>query len=483
MSHVIILVDDEQTILDVQKEALSEIGLSAESFSDPVASLARIQRGDVSLVVTDWNMPEMTGMDLLFKTRALQRPPYVIIVTAHGTITRAVQAMNQGAFNFIEKPFDIHRYQDLVKDALENYQRSMTSTIEAARKSQRKSTPRASEPLVHSPSMRQALEAAHSAAATDSSVLLLGESGAGKEVLADYIHRHSRRATGTLVKVNCGALPEHLMESELFGHEKGAFTGAERRNIGRFEQASGGTLFLDEIGDLLLPLQVKLLRALQERTIERIGSSSPIPVDFRLICATHCDLKAAISEKRFREDLFYRINVVPIRIPALRERPEDVEPMAQHFFKLLRSPLPKGPEGLSADALTILKSYSWPGNVRQLRNAVEYALVLCKGQSINATDLPEDVRTGESAPGSAQITSQAPTTATLEPPNVGLGSPTVDLTDSRGLKRSVQEAEAEAIRAALKRHHWKMAAVALELKISRTTLYQRMELYGIKRPE
>jgi len=479
----IILVDDEKAILDVQQDALSEIGLNAEAFYDPVDAYERIQRGNVSLVVTDWNMPKMTGMDLLFKTRSLARPPYVIIVTAHGTVTRAVQAMNQGAFNFLEKPFDIHRYQELVKDALEHYQRSMTSTIDAARKAQRKATSHAFDPIAHSQGMRRALETALSAAATDSTVLLLGESGTGKEVFADYIHRNSSRATEALVKVNCGALPEHLMESELFGHEKGSFTGADRRNIGRFEQASGGTLFLDEIGDLLLPLQVKLLRALQERTIERIGSSSPIPVDFRLVCATHCDLKAAISEKRFREDLFYRINVVPIRIPALRERPEDIEPLAQHFFKLLRAPLPNGPSELNADALAILKSYSWPGNVRQLRNAIEYALVLCKGQSINATDLPDDVRTVENAPSRAQIAQPVQRAATLDPPSIGAGSQVREFGELQGLKRSAQEAEAEAIWAALKHHHWKMTAVARELKISRSTLYQRMELYGIKRPE
>lgn len=479
MSNCIVLVDDEQSILDVQQEALSQISLTAHAFADPIAAWERIQQGDVSLVVTDWNMPQMTGMDLLFKTRSLQRPPHVIIVTAFGTIPRAIQAINEGAFNFLEKPFDIERYQILVKDAIEHYRRSTLSAVDVARKSKHKIEPTSSDPVVRSSVMCQVLDKAHSAAPTDSTVLLLGESGTGKEVLADYIHRHSQRMKGPIIKVNCGALPEHLMESELFGHEKGAFTGADRRNIGRFEQASGGTLFLDEIGDLLLPLQVKLLRALQERTIERIGSSAPIPVDFRLICATHCDLKVAIAEKKFREDLFYRINVVPIRIPALRERHQDIEPLARYFFATLRSRLPSGPENLSKDAVAVLNNYTWPGNVRQLRNAIEYALVLCKCQVVRPDDLPEDVRSLQTSPVSSLISSQtvSPTIQTQHHDSAGSDSV------KPGLKNSVQQAEEEAIRAALQRLHWRMTAVARELKISRSTLYARMELYGIKRPD
>jgi sigma-54 specific flagellar transcriptional regulator A len=274
------------------------------------------------------------------------------------------------------------------------------------------------------------------------------------------------------------------MESELFGHEKGAFTGADRRNIGRFELANSGTLFLDEIGDLLLPLQVKLLRALEERTIERIGSCSPIPVDFRLICATHRDLKSAVAEDKFREDLFYRINVVPIRIPALRERPEDIVPLAQHFFSLLRTPLPKGPESIDSDALKILQSYSWPGNVRQLRNAIEYALVLCEGKAIAASDLPEDVRSKPAAsPVAAPPTPSGTPTQDSVPVCVTVPQEASKKPNLQGLRHSTQTAEAQIIRAALQRRHWKITAVAQELQISRSTLYQRMDLYGIKRPD
>ncbi|MCY3022208.1 MAG: sigma-54 dependent transcriptional regulator, partial [Planctomycetota bacterium] len=288
------------------------------------------------------------------------------------------------------------------------------------------------------------------------------------------IHQHGRRSGEVIVKVNCGALPEHLMESELFGHEKGAFTGADKKTVGRFEQASGGTLFLDEIGDLLPQLQVKLLRALQDRRIERVGSSVPVSVDFRLVCATHRDLKAAVAAERFREDLYYRINVVPVRIPPLRERQEDIEPLATHFLTMLRADAPKAPEAFSAETVAALRTFPWPGNVRQLRNAIEYALVVCKDKVITPADLPEDLR--QQPPANAGI-------ATMGAAQAGAAAPTPSATLHEGLKGSVQMAEAEAIRAALVRNRWHVSKAARELKISRSVLYTRMNTYGIKRPE
>ncbi len=468
MLRTIVLVDDEESILAIERDALAEIGIEAECYPNPILAWERIQRGDVALVVTDWNMPEMTGMELLFKTRALRHPPYVIVVTAHGTIPRAVQAMNQGAFSFFEKPFDIHTYQELVRDSLDHFQRSGAMPCrDSASSIPEKKKDFAADPIAHSELLRQTLVGAEAAAGTDSSVLLLGESGSGKEMVADYIHRNSRRADKPFIKINCGALPEHLMESELFGHEKGAFTGAIRKHIGRFELAAGGTLFLDEIGDLLPALQVKLLRVLQERKIERIGGSAPIPVDFRLICATHCDLRAGVADRTFREDLFYRINVVPLRIPALRERPEDIEPLAKHFFQLLRKNLPSGPEDIGDGALKTLNSYSWPGNVRQLRNAIEYALVFAKGQFVQPGDLPDEVRTNSPL---VVMPTQLPQA------NVSVS------TGSEGLKQTILESESKVLQETLARLHWRMTAVAQELKISRSTLYTRLQVHGIKRP-
>ena len=476
-ANEIILVDDEPDILELELEALHDAGFAATSFTDPLRAWERIQRGDISLVVTDWNMPGMTGLDLLFKTRGLSRPPHVIIVTAFGTVDRAVQAMNQGAFHFFEKPFEVPQFVALVKEAIERYQKTSIRFSDPAMAVKRPA-PEPTRAVVASPNMQRTISMAIAAAASDSSVLLLGETGTGKEVVADHIHQHSSRARGPLVKVNCGALPEHLMESELFGHEKGAFTGADRRTIGRFEQASGGTLFLDEIGDLLLPLQVKLLRALQERTIERVGSSAPVPVDFRLICATHRDLSAAVAAKEFREDLYYRVNVVAIRVPPLRERPEDVVALSQHFFTTLRKVLPNPPRELGADALACLQAFHWPGNVRQLRNAVECALVLCRGPVITPDDLPEEVRRG-AAPGFVVVPRvEVPAPAAAAVPTMPATPPPVI-----SLRGSVAETEADLIRATLERHHWRITAAARELKIGRSTLYERMKLYNINRPE
>jgi DNA-binding NtrC family response regulator len=470
MADRIVLVDDEPEVLDIQEEALRELGATIRKFKDPSEAWLYLQREPASLVVTDWNMPGMTGMELLFKTRGLNRPPYVIVLTAFGTVERAVEAINAGAFNFLEKPFEINAYVQAVKDALDRYHCIETTLLRKNRPSTR-----LIEPACRSAAMQRTYETACAAAQTESSVLLLGESGTGKEVLADYIHRHGPRAGGPIVKVNCGALPEHLMESELFGHEKGAFTGADRRTIGRFEQASGGTLFLDEIGDLLPNLQVKLLRALQDRVIERVGSASPISVDFRLICATHQDLQAAVAAARFREDLYYRIHVVPIRVPTLRERLDDIEPLALEFFRALRVGLKKAPQNISGDALAALKSYAWPGNVRQLRNAVEYALVLAKGDTIRVEDLPEEVRTSSPRAALPPVQQQLSTPSALTQ-DAATPDPLHDL------KTSVGQAEADLIRAALARNHWQMSKTAKDLKISRSTLYARMKDHGIERP-
>ncbi len=467
-SGEIVLVDDETSILDVQVDALRTVGLEARAFSSPLSAWEYIQRNSVALVVSDWNMPEMTGMDLLFKTRTLPQPPAVIMITAFGTVDRAVKAMSEGAVSFLEKPFQLSTYLNAVREAL---QRRAAAPVQAARGRRYSTGMGVNGPVFMSEAMQGVLDTARSAAVSDCSVLLLGESGTGKEVVADFIHTHSRRAAGALVKVNCGALPDHLIESELFGHEKGSFTGAERRNMGRFERAAGGTLFLDEIGDLPLPLQVKLLRAIQERTIERVGSITPIDVDFRLVCATHQDLPAAVAQGRFREDLFYRINVVPIHVPALRERKEDIEPLVWHFFRMLRTTFGNGPETISAEALEALRQFNWPGNIRQLRNTVECAFVLCRGKTIQVEDLPDMSQLSPPA----QLPSAAATGAPAQPESV-------PIINAEGLRGSVKGVEAELILNALRANRWRVAKVARDLKISRSSLYERLKEYGIKRP-
>ncbi|HEY3321680.1 MAG TPA: sigma-54 dependent transcriptional regulator [Planctomycetota bacterium] len=466
MREHIVIIDDEPNVLELEADLLSSLDVTIRKFTDPVAAWDHLQCEKTSLVITDWMMPGLTGLDLLFKTRGLAQPPYVIIITAFGTVERAVQAMNAGAFNFLCKPFEQDTFRTVVRQALEQRVRQTASftPVKAVRASQRITVPIAKSAVMH-----EVLELVRSAAQSESSLLLLGESGTGKEVLADFVHANSRRAAGPIVKVNCGALPEHLMESELFGHEKGAFTGADKRVIGRFEQASGGTLFLDEIGDLLPHLQVKLLRALQDHVIERVGSGAPVSVDFRLICATHRDLRAAVAENRFREDLYYRINVVPINVPPLRNRADDIEPLAAHFLKTLGGTLQNPPTGFSTEAIAALLAFRWPGNVRQLRNAIEYALVMCKQPTIDVSDLPAEMR--ECLPANAAQPALA------EPAGASSASAPGNLKDK------MDNAEASAILSALERHHWRVTAVAKELGISRSTLYLRMDALGIKRPD
>ena len=313
-------------------------------------------------------------------------------------------------------------------------------------------------PVVHSPAMHQALCLARQAAASESSILLLGETGTGKELVADYIHKHSPRACGPLVKVNCAALPEQLAESELFGHEKGAFTGADRRRLGRFELAQGGTVLLDEVGELTPALQVKLLRVLQQRTVERVGSGQSIAVDFRLVCATNRDLAARVQQGLFRADLYYRINVVPIRLPPLRERIEDLAPLAKYFLGELRTA--GRALGFAPDALSCMSAHGWPGNVRELRNAVECALILCKGDVIHAADLPASVR--------GDKTAVAPALSVAE-------------SNHRPLKEAICAIERDYILRALERSDWDVGEAGRELGLSRTRLYVRMKQYGIRR--
>lgn len=469
---LVVIVDDDDATLQIQRDLLSEIGIAPRCFNDPCEAWELIRRGDPKLVVTDWEMPGMTGMDLLFKTRGLDTPPYVIILTGVATVNRAVQAMTRGAFSFLEKPIDSDPYLELVRGALECQQAQATEASGWA------SEPRSTKglrknlaPIAKSPRMQSVIDMAAAAAATPSTVLLLGESGTGKEVLADFIHARSPRARGPLVKVNCGALPEHLLESELFGHEKGAFTGADLRRIGRFEQANGGTLFLDEIGDLMQSLQVKMLRALQERVVERVGSGTPVPVDFRLVCATHKDLSAAVREGSFRQDLFYRINVVPIHIPPLRERSQDVEDLARMFLDDLRQSAPKAPERISESAMGRLRTYEWPGNVRQLRNAIEYSLVMCRNDEVLTEHLPLEIRPHE--------TNVAPP----EEPEVGIadGRALLAKFGAGTFQERVSAFEAALIRAALDENAWSAKKTIEYLQISRSAFYERMKAYGIKK--
>ena len=378
----ILIVDDDaasRRLLDVRLRALGHDTIMA---TDGQEALANLRQEPPALMLLDLQMPRMGGIEVL---RALRRNAVdlpVIVITAHGSVEAAVEAMREGAYDFLPKPFDPHHLEIVVKKALEHRglvqaNRLLRDTLDA----------RTSEILGGSPAIRQAIEVARKAAAAVSTVLLLGESGTGKEVFAHAIHRWSERREMPLVIVNCVALSEHLLESELFGHEKGAFTGAHQTKKGKFELAQGGTVFLDEIGDMPPMLQAKLLRVLQDRTFERVGGTRPIKTDIRVIAATNRDLDQATKDGRFREDLFYRLNVVRITLPPLRDRMEDVPVLVRHLVNKYATETKKVVRGVGVEALARLQAHAWPGNVRELANVIERAVVLCAGDRIGPDDL------------------------------------------------------------------------------------------------
>jgi DNA-binding NtrC family response regulator len=389
----ILIADDDaasRRLLDVRLRALGYETIMAADGED---ALIALRQEPPALMLLDLQMPRMGGMEVL---RALRRDAVdlrVIVITAHGSVEAAVEAMREGAYDFLPKPFDPHHLEIVVRKALEH--RGLVQTNRLLRDTLDAHT---SEILGESAAIRQAIEVARKAAASSSTILLLGESGTGKEVFAHTIHRWSGRHEMALVVVNCVALSEHLLESELFGHEKGAFTGAHQTKKGKFELAHGGTVFLDEIGDMPPGLQAKLLRVLQDRTFERVGGTKPIRADIRIIAATNRNLDQATKDGRFREDLFYRLNVVRITLPPLRDRMEDVPVLVRHLVTKYAAETKKVVRDVGADALARLQAHTWPGNVRELANVIERAVVLCAGDRIGSDDLALPTRGAPSAP-------------------------------------------------------------------------------------
>lgn len=364
----ILIVDDDHDILRLIDLRLQSAGYQTTLAHNGAAALASaaIQRPD--LVITDLQMPELNGMELMLQLHRQHPTLPVIILTAHGTIPDAVAATHQGAFSFLSKPFESQVLLQQVANALQIS--GLSAQAEEAQDIWRKMI------LTKSPRMENLLSQAKQIASSDVSVLIQGESGTGKELLAHALHQASARQHQPFVAINCGAIPENLLESELFGHTKGAFTGAVNNHVGLFQAADGGTLFLDEIGDMPLSLQVKVLRALQERMIRPVGSTQAIPINIRLISATHRDLLVEMKAQQFREDLFYRINVVNLVLPSLAERREDIPLLTHHFLKLFSERHQKTLQGYAPDALSYLSQASWPGNIRQLQNVIEHTVVL-----------------------------------------------------------------------------------------------------------
>jgi DNA-binding NtrC family response regulator len=419
-------------------------------------------------------MPKVDGMTLLREAHAEQPELPIVMITAHGTVDTAVEALKLGAFDYLTKPFDKDEVRQIVAKALKTRELAgeEPSAVGAAEPAEVKETEGARFGIIgQSPGLTELYAVLERVADSPTTVLITGESGTGKELVARALHDHSSRRGKPFIKVNCAAIPKELIESELFGYERGAFTGAVTSKPGRFELANGGTLFLDEIGEIPVEMQVKLLRALQESEFERVGGIKTMRVDVRLVAATNRDLKKLIAQGAFREDLFYRLNVVSIRLPALRERATDTPLLVEHFLKKFNERLKKSVSGVEPDALELLSSYSWPGNIRELENVMERSVLFCDAQKLRVEDLPVELR----GPG-------ASTGATIPPADAGvdLGS----LPPEGGLKEHVKVAmsrlERDLVSRALKQTNNNVTHAARLLKISRKGLQLKMKELGLR---
>ncbi len=450
MKPRIAVLDDEPRMVEIIGMVLRREGYDVRAHSDPGEALAALEKQPADLLLTDLKMPGMTGVEVLTRARELDPDLPVILMTAHATIPTAIEAMKRGAFDYVEKPFDNTELKNLVQRALEVTRLSRENRYLRAELAQRHSLDAV---VTESETVRKAFELARRAARSRSTVLVTGETGVGKELVARSVHYHSDRVGRPFVAVNCKALAPGVLESELFGHEKGAFTGADRAKPGLFERADGGTLFLDEIGETETDFQAKLLRVLQERKLTRVGGSEEREFDVRVVAATNRDLKSEAAEGRFREDLYFRLAVIPIHIPPLRERPEDVLPLARHFLTHWNEELGRNVRGWSEAVERFLVSHAWPGNVRELENALERGVVLARGETLELDDLLVD-------------------------PADEMGDNEED-TGPQDLQAFLDGAAAERIRAVLADTGGVRVEAARRLGIDRTTLYRLMRKYGI----
>jgi len=376
--HVLI-VDDEEGIRLVLVDLFTELGWIADQSSNGTKALDMALSKDYDLVIVDLSLPGIGGLEILRNIKESKPDVPVVMITGYASMKSALQALKLGAYDYLTKPFKLDYVQRIAEHAVERKRLIYENKYLQEELRLRYGF----DNIVGlTPSAQQAYLLAAQVADSNASVLILGETGTGKEYIARAIHYQSQRAGGPFIKVSCAALPESLLESELFGHEKGAFTGAITRRIGRFEMADGGTLFLDEIGDTTLSTQIKLLRVLQEKQFERVGGSETLTVDVRIIAATNKDLQKAIAAKEFREDLYYRLNVITINLPPLRERPEDIPRFVEHFVEKYAKETSKAIDGISSDAMAALQAYAWPGNIRELENCIERAVILCNGRTI-----------------------------------------------------------------------------------------------------
>lgn len=461
----VLIADDEINIRRVLEAILKRDGYDVVTAANGLDALAGMSRG-VHTVITDLKMPGLDGMQLLRRLAADYPDVPVVMITAHGSVENAVEAVKLGAFDYIEKPFDQEQIRQIVEKAMRTHALSRRN----ARPEETASRGRF-RLVGQSQAIKQIYAVIDKVADTPSTVLISGESGTGKELIARALHENSMRHAGPFIKINCAAIPKTLMESELFGYEKGAFTGAVGAKPGRFELAHGGTLLLDEIGEIPVEMQVKLLRVLQESEFERVGGIKTIKVDVRLVAATNRDLHAEVSGGAFREDLFYRLNVVPIHLPPLRERREDVAILVEHFIAKFNERLKKQIADIDAAAVERLVGYNWPGNIRELENVIERTLLFCEGPVIRASDLPGDLMGQMPANAEERAASVLPAAVAMP---AGGGSL------KEAVRAETERVERELIIRALEETGGNVTQAARKLKISRKSLQTKMKELGLR---
>ena len=479
--QTVLIVDDDPTQRRLLESVVSRAGyatVAVDGGRRAVELMSTPGGEEIDIMLLDLVMPEMDGMAVLDAIRPQRGELPVIVLTAQSGVDVIVNAMRAGAVDFIVKPASAERLQVSIENTLKikglaGQVSRLTRKISGALKFE--------DLIGESAAMQGVIDLARRAADSNIPILIEGESGSGKEMIARAIQGSSERAGRALITVNCGAIPENLVESILFGHEKGSFTGASSRHVGKFQEADGGTIFLDEIGELRLDMQVKLLRALQDGEIDPIGAKRPVKVDVRLISATNKNLQQMVDGNNFREDLFYRLNVFPIQMPALRTRPEDTGPLGEHFLANFAATEGKHVRAISDDAQNMLMAYDWPGNVRQLENAIFRAVVLCDGEVLEIRDFPQIAQSlgyALSQPGAAMLGAHA----SAAPGEASSGGHGIPLLNGEGEVRPLDEIEGEVIRLAIERYSGQMSEVARRLGIGRSTLYRKVRELDIEPP-
>jgi DNA-binding NtrC family response regulator len=466
-ARILVAEDEANLRLVIQKE-LQRMGHDVRVAPDGEAALRLLEESNVDVLLADINMPRLDGMELLRRLHQRPNPPEVIMLTGHATVESAIEAMKLGAYDYLSKPYHISELDALVKQAAEKRRLRVDNARLRTLVERQTATP---EIVYVSDAMREVLRLVERVAPSDASVLITGESGTGKELIANAVHRLSNRADGSFIDLNCAAIQESLLESELFGYEAGAFSGAKGRKLGLWELADNGTIFLDEITELPSQLQSKLLRAIETNSFYRVGAVRKVQVNVRIVAASNRNIEEVVGDGRFRSDLLYRVNSFQISLPALRERPEDIEPLARHLLKQLGK---SNPPELTPEALAALKAYSWPGNVRQLRNALERAVLLANEGRITTAELPPEI----SAPSA---TAFSPVMVAATAASGAAPSAAGDADQTASVAAPLREVERQQILAALEQTGWHRGKTAEMLGISPSTLYRRLRDYNLTR--